>query len=220
MKNIYTILVAVLITYSSFAQSTSFGVKAGLISASVKGDANQSLQSILDYSNGMVTSASRTGFYGGAFVNIPIAAGFILEPGLNYAQKGYELNGDFNIKGVEFIGANATAKLQTDYIDLPLLLKADLGGLQIFAGPQLSYLMNAKVKTTAGALGFNILNKTFDITDQYNRFDAAITGGIGYQFKNGLSVSGSYEHGLKKIDANNNLAAYNRVYKIGLGISL
>ncbi len=220
MKNIYLTTLAIFIGLSTFAQSTSFGVKAGLISSSIKGDANQSLQSVLDFTNGMVTSASRTGFYGGAFVNIPLGKGFILEPGLNYAQKGYELNGEFEIKGAEFIGANAKAKLQTDYIDLPLLLKADMAGLQIFAGPQISYLMNAKVKTTAGALGFDILNKTFDVTNQYNRVDAALMGGVGYQFKNGLGLSAAYEHGLKKLDKNNNLAAYNRTFKVGLSLSL
>lgn len=203
---------------SSFSQKTSFGIKAGFISSSIKGEADKSLQSILEYANGMVTSANRTGFFGGAFVNFPLGKGFILEPGINYTQKGYQLVGDFNIKGAEFIGANAKASLQSDYMDLPLLLKADVGGLQLFAGPQISYLINAKVRTTAGALGFNILNKSFDVSDQYNRFDAGLTGGIGYQFKNGISLSGSYEHGLQKLDDGNNLAAYNRNFKIGLGI--
>ena len=72
MKNIYTTTLAMFIGFSTFAQSTSFGVKAGLISSSIKGDADQSLQSVLDFTNGMVTSASRTGFYGGAFVNISL----------------------------------------------------------------------------------------------------------------------------------------------------
>lgn len=220
MKNIYSTLLAMFIGLVTFAQTTTFGVKAGLISSSIKGDADQSLQSVLDFTNGMVTSASRTGFYGGAFINIPLGKGFILEPGINYAQKGYELNGSFDIKGAEFIGANAKAKLQSDYIDIPLLLKAEMGGLQIFAGPQISYLMNAKVKTTAGALGFDILNKTFDVSDQFNRLDAALTGGIAYQFKNGLGISGSYEHGMKKLDKGNNMAAYNRAFKIGLSLSL
>ena len=86
-----------------------------------------------------------------------------------YSQKGYNLKGELNLKGLEFLGANASAQLQSQYIDIPLLLKADLGGFEIFAGPQVSYLTKADVVLKAGVLGFNLLNKKMDATEQFNR---------------------------------------------------
>ena len=58
-----------------------------------------------------------------------------------------------------------------------------------------------------------------DATEQFNRWDAGITGGIGYQFANGLNITAAYDHGLSKADKNQNMEAYNRSFKVGLGIS-
>lgn len=218
MKNIYTLAATVLLSTIGFAQfKPSFGVKAGLATFSIKGDANNSLQSILDFTDGMVTTNSRTGFFAGGYATLPVGDGFSFEPGVFYTQKGYVLNGNLDIKGVEFLGVNAGAKLQADYLDIPLLLKAELGGLQVFAGPQFSYLMKSNLKTTAGALGINILNRSFDVSDQFNKWDMGVTAGAGYQFGNGMNISASYDHGLSKIDANKNVAAYNRGFKLGVG---
>ena len=103
---------------------------------------------------------------------------------------------------------------------MPLLLKADLGGgLQLFAGPQFSYLMKANLRTTAGVLGINLLNNTLDVTEQFNRLDMGVTGGIGYKFANGVNISAAYDHGLSKVDANKNISSYNNAIKIGIGIT-
>ncbi|MEO6818605.1 MAG: porin family protein, partial [Ginsengibacter sp.] len=155
----------------------------------------------------------------GVNANIPIDANISIEPGLYYTQKGYDLKGDFGIKGIEFLGANAKASLITQYIDLPVLLKGNFGGLLIFAGPQVSYLAQANLKTTAGVLGINILNKTIDASGQFNRWDAGVTGGIGYQFTNGMNIMASYDYGLMKVDANQTVNAYNRAIKIGIGVN-
>lgn len=203
----------------SFGQSKpSFGIRAGLTSSSIKGDAVNSLQDILNYTNDAVTTSGHTGFFAGANASIPVSDVVSVEPGVYYVQKGYDMTGELNIKGVEFLGANAKAKLSSQYLDMPVLLKLNFNGLQVFAGPQLSYLAKADLKTTAGVLGFNLLNKTMDATDQFNRWDAAVTGGIGYQFPNGVNISASYDHGLSKLDARQNFDSYNRTFKIGLGM--
>jgi hypothetical protein len=46
-----------------------------------------------------------------------------------------------------------------------------------------------------------------------------LTGGIGYQFSNGLNITAAYDHGLSKVDAIQNLNSYNRSFKVGLGLS-
>ncbi len=201
--------------FSQQKQNITFGVKAGLSSSNVKGDAMQSLQSLLDFTDGMIKTESRTGFYGGVDVNIPLGKNFSLTPGVMYTQKGVSMKGELGLKGVEFLGVNAGAELQNDYIDIPVMMKVNVEGLEIFAGPQFSYLMNSKLKTQAGLLGINLLNKSFDVSDQFNKWDAALSGGVGYTFKNGLSLNASYDHGLSKLDNGKSVNAYNRSFKVG-----
>jgi hypothetical protein len=218
MKKQFLLFAFIVISTFTFAQSQpSFGIRAGVTSSSMKGDAVNNLQNLLDYTNGAITTSSHTGFFAGVNAAIPVSDLVSIEPGLYYDQKGYDMNGELNLKGVEFLGANAKAKLTSHYVDLPVLLKLNLNGFQIFAGPQISYLAKADLKTTAGVLGFNLLNKTMDATDQFNRWDAGVTGGIGYQFANGVNISASYDYGLSKVDANQNFDSYNRSFKVGLG---
>lgn len=205
--------------YVGFSQvMPTLGVKAGIVSSGIRGDASESLNNLVESTNGMFKTTDRTGLFVGFNANIPLAENFSIEPGAYYSQKGYNLSGDFGIKGLEFVGANAKAALQNQYIDVPVLLKGNFGGLQIFAGPQLSYLVKSDLKTTAGVLGVNLLNKTLDATDQFNRWDAAVTGGIGYQFDNGFNITASYDYGLMKIDANKSVNAFNRGLRLGIGM--
>jgi hypothetical protein len=218
MKKKMLLLSSVVISILAMGQpKASFGIRGGLSSATMKGDAVNSLNNLLDFSNGAISTGNRTGFFAGAYASIPLSGPVSLEPGLYYAQKGYEMQGDLGIKGADFLGANAKAKLSMHYIDLPLLMKVDISGFQVFAGPQLSYLAKAELKTTAGLLGFNLLNKTMDATNQFNRWDAGLAGGIGYRFANGVNITAAYDHGLARTDANRQMNAYNRSFKLGLG---
>lgn len=220
MKKHFLLFSTILLCVVSLAQTApSFGVKAGVTSSRMQGEAIDNLSSLLDFTKDAITTNNKTGFFAGGYVNIPVTSQFSIEPGLYYAQKGYEMRGELNIKGAEFLGINANAQLTSHYIDLPILLKGNFNGFQVFAGPQVSYLASTDLHTKAGLLGFNLLNKKMDATEQFNRIDAGITGGIGYQFKNGPSISASYDHGLSRADANKNLNAYNRSFKVGVGFS-
>ncbi len=168
----------------------------------------------------MVTTEPTTSFFEGGYVSIPLATGFSVEPALYYSLKGYEVRGALNVKGVDMLNANAKAQLQSHYIDMPVLLKANVGGLQVFAGPQFSYLAKADLKTTAGALGINLFTNKTDATAQFNRWDASLTGGVGYQFTNGMNIMASYDYGLSKVDANKNINSYNQGFKVCVGIVL
>lgn len=219
MKNKILLIAAILIASVSLAQqSTTFGIKAGLSAAGLRGEAVNNLQNVLDFADGMITTSDRAGLFAGANVSIPLGEMVSIEPGLYYSQKGYQLRGDLNLKGVEFLGANARANLGMHYIDLPVLVKANLNGFQVFAGPQVSYLAQADLRLTAGVLGINLLNRKLDATGQFNRWDAGITGGIGYEFKNGISLSAAYDHGLSRVDANQSINSYNRAFKVGIGM--
>jgi opacity protein-like surface antigen len=220
MKKQILLILSVLISTFTFAQLTpAFGVRAGVTSAGVRGNAADNLNKLLDFTGGLIKPKNSTGFLAGVYANVPLTGNISVEPALYYSQKGYELNGGLNLKGVEFLGASAKAKLQLQYIDVPVLLKANFGGMQLFAGPQISYLTRADLRTTAGVLGINLLSKTTDATAQFNPWDVAVTGGIGYQLTNGVNIMASYDYGLSKMDANKNVSSYNHAVKIGLGIS-
>lgn len=220
MKKQILLLVAIAITTISFAQKkTSAGIKAGISHSGLRGNAMNNLQELIDFADGYISTSNRTGFFAGANIAVPLTNNISIEPGLYYSQKGYALKGEMNIKGLEFLGANAKASLNTQYIDLPVLVKASLGGFQLFGGPQLSYLAKADLRTTAGALGFNLYDNKFDATDELNKWDAGLVGGLGYQLSNGMNISASYEHGLSKVDANKRFESYNRSFKIGVGFS-
>ena len=191
----------------------------GISSAGIRGDAVNNLNNLLDFADGMVTTRNVTGFFAGTYATIPVGDIISIEPALYFSQKGYEMKGNLNLKNMDFLDANAKAQLQSQYIDMPVLLKANLGGLQLFAGPQFSYLAHADLRMTAGVLGINLLNSKIDATSQFNRWDAAVTGGIGYQFSNGINLMASYDYGLSKMDVNKNINAYNNAVKIGLGIN-
>lgn len=220
MKKKILLLIAIITSTFGFAQTPSFGVKAGVVFSGVRGDAINNFDNLLDFTNGRVTTNDYTGFFAGGFGTLSLGKTISIEPGVYYSQKGYELNGALNVKGIDFLNAGAKAVLQSQYIDVPVLLKANFGGFQVFAGPQISYLVKADLKTTAGVFGINLLNKTMDATSQFNRWDAGLTGGIGYRFTNGISLTASYDYGLSKADANQNVNAYNRAIKLGIGIDL
>jgi hypothetical protein len=221
MKNTILLLNFLFASAFGFAQTTPvFGVKAGVLSSGMRGDAVDNLNSILDFTKGKVTAKDITGFFAGGFASLPLNENISFEPGIYYSLKGYELDGSIGLKGADFLGINAKAILQSQYVDVPVLLKGNFGGFQVFAGPQISYLAQSNLKTTAGVLGINLLSKSMDVTSQFNRWDVGVTGGIGYQFSNGLSLSASYDYGLSKVDANQNVNAFNRAIKVGIGISL
>lgn len=218
MKKQFLLFASAALSFAAVAQTKpSIGVRAGLSQSTLKGDAVNSFSNVLGFSNGAITSGSHTGLFGGVYARIPVSEVFSVEPGLYYTQKGYEVTGKLNVSGADFLGVNASSKLTTHYIDLPVVLKANLNGFQIFAGPQVSYLAKADLRTRAGALGFNVVNTNSDQTDQMNRWDAGITAGLGYQMGNGVNITAAYDHGLSRVNSGKSLEAYNRGFKVGIG---
>jgi hypothetical protein len=217
MKNKILLSAGLFFSITSFAQQVQFGVSAGVTDYSIKGDAAKNLQQVLSFTNGTIAVKPVTGFYGGGYANIPLSGNFSVETGLYYSIKGYSLAGAYTFKGIDILSADATAKLHSAYIEIPLLLKGNFNGLQVFAGPQVAYLTNADINITAGLLGINLLNTKMNVTNQFNRWDVGAIAGVGYQFGNGLRITGSYERGLSKVDAGQNIKSYNQGFKIGAG---
>ena len=219
MKKKILLSLSLFFSIASFAQHLTYGAAAGVQISSMRGDAVKNMEQLLNFTNGIVSTKSVTGFYAGGYTNIPVGNNFSVEPALYYSTKGYELSGTYTVKGIDILSANATARLNANYIDMPVLLKASFNGLQIFAGPQISYLTNASLKTSAGIAGFNLLNSNMDVSKQFNRWDVGVTAGLAYQFTNGIRITAAYDRGLSKVNAGQNIKSYNQGFKIGAGIS-
>lgn len=220
MKKKILLSLSLLVSVVAFAQpKVSFGLSAGAGIYNMRGETVNELKQVLGFTDGIITTNAVTGFNGGGYVNIPVGGNLSFEPGLYYSTKGYQLKGSYTVKDISMLSANAVSTLRTGYIDMPVLLKADFNGLQVFAGPQVSYLTGASLNTRASIAFFDVLNSNMDVTSRFSRWDAAVTGGVGYQFSNGIRLTAAYERGLMKADAKRNTELYNQGFKISAGFS-
>lgn len=218
MKKILLLTGISLLTVTIATAQIKYGIRAGVNIASWKGDAVNSLNNIVDVTSGYLDTKGRTGFHAGGYVSIPVGNRFSVEPGLQYSQKGYRLNGNIEVDALSFLGANAGVQVQSHYIDLPVLVRAEVAtGFTVYAGPQLSYLVKNNLRVDAGVLGISLLRRDLDITNEFKRLDVGIVAGVGYQFSNGFNINAGYDYGLSRVDDNGNFKSFNRVVKIGVG---
>jgi hypothetical protein len=219
MKKIYALAAVILVFAATNVNAQlNYGVNAGVTRSSLKGEAMGSLNELVDFTNGMVTTQPRTGIFAGAFVEMPLGGVVSIQPAVYYSQKGYSMRGDLGGDKIDFLGAGVRADLQSHYIDIPVVFKAEVAkGLQVFAGPQISYLVKSNLKMDAGLLGISLFKRTMDVTENFNKADWGLTGGLGYTFDNGFAINAAYDHGLSRLDKNNRMESYNRSFKIGVG---
>lgn len=219
MKKIYTLTaILILIVAAQVNAQVRYGINAGLNHSTWKGDAMGSLNDVMGFSKGMITTQPKNGLFAGGFIEMPLGGMIAIQPGVYYSQKGYSMRGELDTEKLDFLSAGAKADLQSHYIDIPVVFKVEIAkGLQLYAGPQLSYLVKSNLKMDAGLLGISLIRTNRDVTDNFNKADWGITGGIGYSFDNGFSINAGYDHGLSRLDKNSNFESYNRNFKIGIG---
>ncbi|MFC6998640.1 porin family protein [Rufibacter roseus] len=222
MKKMLVVVIVLLAGLSTnvFAQDgkVRLGIKGGYSVTGWQGETVKSFKDLLEYTNGNVQTKWRQGFHAGAYLSVPLGAGFEFEPGVQYSQKGMALEGRVPGESIEFLNAKVTVTNKAEYLDVPLLAKVYLGeGFNLFAGPQLSFLLSNKVNVNAGALGFSAYNNDFDWKTPQRTVDVGFSAGAGYQFQNGLNVGGSYDLGLTTIDDNADYKSYNQGFKASVG---
>lgn len=202
--------------FQAQAQKISGGIKAGVNMNSWGGEAVESFTSALGLAPGSLMGAGiKPGFHVGGYLAIPVNEHFSLEPGLYYSTKGMEVEHLFNQNS--FLKVRANISNEAHYLDLPVLAKVTVGdGFQIFAGPQVSYLVHNRVRAEAGILGFNY-EQHMDWNQGLRDFDFALAGGVGYQFSNGVQLNATYDHGLTSLDQRSNFDVYNRAVKLSVG---
>ena len=215
-KIIFTLVIAMGFLVKVDAQEIKYGIKAGVNMTDWHGDAKAALSDLIGVTQVLETKSS-IGYHAGAFMSIPVSDRFFIEPSVLYSKKGMRLTESF-LDGSLF-NIEGEIAVNSHYIDLPVVAKYMITeGLHIYAGPQVSYLASNRLKAKAGIFGFNV-SEGFDINSGFRSVDVGLTGGLGYQLENGVSISAGYDHGLTSLDENNLFNAYNRVVKASIGIT-
>lgn len=149
---------------------------------------------------------------------------FGVESGIYYTSK----NTNTIVEQFEVLGISGSTEISntTSYIEIPVLAKL-YGplGLNVFAGPQASFLINNKgTNEGAGVIG-GLLPGTEEVsgTDGYNTYDISVVVGLGIDLPMGLLARASYEKGFRPVYNEDAISIYPQdatisTIKISLGL--
>lgn len=204
MKKIFILAIGLFITGAANAQSTDqpikLGVKAGVnYSNIIKDDGNNNFKT--DY---------LVGYHAGLTLDIKLLENLAFTPEALYSTKGYKLTSSVG----EFTQT-------THFIDVPILASVRLGGgLNLVAGPQVSFLLSTNNKFENG---FGTAEQKI-VEDDSDRFKKSLVGGLigfRYDFSNKIGINGRYALDFQKNNENGSSQTpefKNQVFQLGLGL--
>ena len=149
----------------SHAQGVKVGIKGGINLATFAGEDSDG-------------AALKVGPLAGVALNLGINDMFSVQPEVLYSVKGTQSDED------------SKAKLNLNYIDVPVLLKVNAGGLFFELGPQLGILASAKSKYE---------DESDDVKDTFKTVDLGYAAGLGYQLDGGFNLGLRYNGGITNI---------------------
>ncbi len=152
-----------------------------------------------------------TGLVGGVYFNMGLGP-LSFQPEILYARMGMK----YSFEG-------ATIEYQTNYIQVPLLLKVSVipaGPIRpvVYAGGYGSYLLSAK-----GVMTSEEGSDSGDLDDIYEKYDYGLVGGAGVEFKLPgikMSLEGRYNLGLANVlkEAESDTSLKNRSIMVLVGV--
>lgn len=196
-----------ILAFGLFAASTAvkaqdnirLGIKGGLnVSDIIKGDGDNNFD-----------TKTKTGFYAGVTLDIPLIAGLAFTPEVLYSQKGYKL---------EY--SNTEFTQTTNFIDVPILASFKLGSsFNIVAGPQVSFLLSTKNKFESA---FGTVEQ--QIENDSDRYKKSLVGGVigfRYDVNDKFDIHGRYALDFQKNNENGSTTTpefRNQVFSVGVGV--
>ena len=137
---------------------------------------------------------SKTSFNAGIFANIPLGGStFRFQPEIAFSSQGGK------VQGASGTTASGTYEQDLHYLTLPLNFQLMTSkGFFVQTGPQLGYLVSAKIKNPSGT-GAPAADD--DNKDDFDKLDFSWSGGIGYLSRMGLGVDLRYNIGIANIVA-------------------
>lgn len=182
MKNLKNILAGVLL----LAGVSQIQAQENSPSLGIKGGYNMSNLYTEDVDDQNVLS----GFNVGLFATLPLSSSVALQPELIYSTKGAELQYDN-------LFAQGTAKFRLNYIEVPVLIKANLTkNFNIHFGPYAAFLVDSKI-TNQGQDGNINFEQEIDKED-LNTVDYGVAAGVGFDFDS-FGIGARYNYGLSTV---------------------
>lgn len=191
----------------AMGQKTYFDVLINLVPSSFHyGDANEGLKDFKKNLNGLQAGVS---WQAGVTPNLSLVSEFY------FLMKGGRLT-----EGNSLTDMPAKTRLYT--LELPALARVHLGNFYLNGGPSVAYNLSGKTifeeTESTPKESYKLL---FDGSDgSYNRWDAAVQLGAGYEFKlkkARLALDLRYSHGL--VNVANGMERYNRYLNFNILIS-
>ena len=168
MKKFIVLSLFVALFLNTKAQ-TSFGLKGGFNLASVKIAVAEAGIS--------VSTKSKTSFVIGGYLNHPLTESLSIQPELLLQGMGFKFEGE---------------TLNSNYISLPVVFKyAITKAVNVEAGPQIAFLMSAKVMGE-------------DVKDAFKSTDFQLVFGGGINFTKKIQANVRYGIGMSNISASDN----------------
>src|ERR1700716_2635875 len=130
---------------------TAFGIKSGIKFSTLR---------ISGSSSATLDAKWKTGFVLGAFVKIPVASNFAIQPEFLYSSMGAHLKSS----------TSSEDRYRLNYFSIPLLAKVKVcKKLMAVAGPQVDMMIEAKKYNSDGYS---------KVTDDFEDHDILLTGGF------------------------------------------
>lgn len=164
---------------------------------------------------------------GGVVLDIPVFGNFSLRPSVRYVQKGVKLDA-VDASGIVVTRLESTMKQH--FVEVPVLLtwKKELGAVDLFLGAGPSAGIGVKGKTTLttyidgihqpiATIETDPFKKSDYMDKPFRRFEISAAAVAGVEFRNGLTVSASYSHGLNDLNGAADDHYRNRLASLSLG---
>ena len=192
-------------TYKRKSLNTKLSLNAGYLNSTLKSDNS---------------SSNANGAYAGVSLNIPLAGGLGIAPGVYYSMLTSKSGDNADILGIPVSGSST---FMEHAINVPLYLNygielASDTRVFLFGGPTFQYGLASKV-TLDGSVGSTSGSRTYNNYDydDFNRMNVYLGGGMGFQIS-ALQITVGYDYGMmNQYKGDNATKCHRSNLKLGVG---
>ncbi len=146
------------------------------------------------------------------FVDIPLRKQLAVQPGVRFSRYVTSVEYEHLVYGGDVVGHDpGIFKITQRYLSVPVRLKYTFDSIYILGGPELAYLVSARVKDKVQLANIGTVEGEASLTPEFHRFNLSLNAGIGYAIKvkgSAFYVQGQYASGLTRLNKLQYYATY------------